>query len=135
MCGKVSIVTSLLLISGVISLGGIISTGIMLINKLEEFKCGDLYLGLIVGVICLILYLSNVISLLLKCSGICSFIFSNLLLLFAIIYNFHKRHQLSNNCIDHYKSENLWDFYIYYMITLTSTMILFPVLIACIYKK
>ena len=135
MCGKVSIITSLLLISGVISLGGIISTGIMLINKLEEFKCGDIYLGLIVGVICLMLYLLNVISLLLKCSGICSFIFSNLLLLFAIIYNFHKHHQLSDTCIDHYKSENLWDFYIYYMITLTSTMILFPVLIACIYKK
>ena len=135
MCGKVSIITSLLLISGVISLSSIISTGIILFNKLEEFKCGDLYLGLIVGVICLMLYLLNVLSLLLKCSGIYSFVFLNLLLLFAIIYNFHKRHKLSDNCVDHYKSENLWDFYIYYMATLTSTIVLFPTLIACIYKK
>lgn len=135
MCGKVSIITTLLLLTGIVSLGSIISSTIMLVNKLEEFKCGDLYLGLIVGSICLVIYLSNVLSLIFKCSGLCSFVFANLLLLFAVIYNCHKRHGLSDKCISHYKSENLWDFYIYYMITLVMSIIIFPVLIACIYKK
>ncbi len=135
MCGKFRLITGLLLFTGIISLSNIVSTAIVLFNKLEEFRCGDLYLGLIVGALCLMVYLLNVVSLLLKCSGICSFVVSNLILLAAIVYNFYRRHRLPDGCIAHYKSENLWDFYIYYMITLVSTLILFPTLISCVYKN
>ena len=120
---------------GSISLSSLISAGIYVYNNFEDYSCGNLNYGILVGIITLVYHIGNLFFFLISCTKKISLIIPTLLIICASAYNVYLFDNLSDNCISHYRDLNplLWRFYIYFLIALFVNIILTIVLV-CISK-
>lgn len=105
-----------LIMSGLITTTSLIGGSIYLINHYNDFNCGNLNMGLIIGLGSIISFIFNITLYCLNC--VKSFIVPGLLVIGSLIYNCYLYNKLSNNCIQHYKQNDLLDIYNYYIISL-----------------
>jgi len=125
-CSNLGIIGGILILTGIISTGSAISGGVHVYKHFNDYKCGNLNYGLLVGLISLVLLIFNLLMYAISCVKKISLIIPSLLIIGSIVYNGYLYNKLTNDCITYYKDteKNLWDFYMYYVITLLIVVIL-----------
>jgi hypothetical protein len=129
------------IILGASSLTGLLTTGIYYIHKYEEMNCGDLQIGVAVGIGSLASLLINFLLYICTCctSGFRKFIISicSLLVVVSFIYNFYLYIDIEDSCKEYYETKNIWDFYKYFIIVLSVNTLLILVMgiVYCNIKK
>jgi len=122
-------------ILGFSSFTGLLSTGIYYIHKFEEMDCGNLQVGVGIGIVSLLLLVSNFILYISTC---CESVFRKFMLFLSgisvivcFLYNFYLYEDIEKSCKEYYQEENIWDFYKYFMVTLfVNTLLVIGIIIA-----
>ena len=138
-CSSVTILGSLLLISGIISTGSIITGGLSIVKHFNDYSCGNLNYGILFGIFCSIIFILNVLLYTISCVKKSSLIISSLCIIGCLVYNVYLIGTISNSCKSYYQKENekIWNFYIYYLVSLIIEMFLIIIILLynCLKKK
>jgi len=138
-CSGSTILGSLLLITGIISTGSIITGGISIVKHFNDYSCGNLNYGILFGILSSVIFILNLLLCAISCVKKSSLIIPSLCIIACIMYNVYLLDNISNVCKSYYQTENkkLWDFYTYYLISLIIEIILIIiiVLLNCCKKK
>ena len=131
---NLTLIGGLLILTGVISSGTIASGGVHIYNNFKDYKCGNLNYGILVGLISLIILVINLLLYAISCVKKKSLVLPSLMIIGSLIYNIYLFNKLDDTCEDFYKQHdnNLWNYYIYYLITLAVNIVL--ILIGFIYN-
>lgn len=123
---NLTLLGGLLILTGVISTGTITTGGIHIYNNFKDYKCGNINIGILVGIISLILLVVNLLLYAISCVKKKSLVFPSLLIIGSLIYNVYLYNKLDESCELFYKTHehNLWNYYIYYLITLLVNIVL-----------
>ena len=138
-CSKLLTVFGVIL--GTSSFTGLLATGIYYIDKYEEMNCGNLQIGVAIGIGSLVALLINFLLYICTCctSGFRKFILTicAISVVGSFIYNYYLYVGIEHNCKEYYEEKNIWDFYKYYMIILfVNTLLILGMGIAyCNIKK
>ena len=115
----------ILILTGIISSGSIIGGGVHIFKHFNDYKCGHLNYGILVGIASLAILLSNIILYALRCIKKSSLVFPSLLIIGSSIYNGYLYNNLDYVCSKYYEDNTkLWNFYIYYTLSLIVIIIL-----------
>ena len=138
-CSGATILGSLLLITGIISTGSIITGGFSIVKHFNDYSCGNLNYGILFGIFCSIIFILNLLLYTISCVKKSSLIISSLCIIGCLVYNVYLIDTISNSCKSYYQkeNENLWDFYIYYLVSLIIEMFLIIIILLynCLKKK
>ena len=136
-CSSVTILGSLLLISGIISTGSIITGGLSIVKHFNDYSCGNLNYGILFGIFCSIIFILNVLLYTISCVKKSSLIISSLCIIGCLVYNVYLIGTISNSCKSYYQKENekIWNFYIYYLVSLIIEMFLIIIILLYNYFK
>ena len=138
-CSGATIIGTLLLITGIISTGSVITGGVSIVKHFNDYSCGNLNYGILFGLVSSLLFILNLLLYSISCVKKSSIIIPSLCIIGSLIYNVYLFNKNGDTCEKYYKEENknLWDFYIYYLISLIVEIILigFIILYHCCKKK
>ena len=128
-CG-IGITSFMLIVSGLITASSLVTGIIFTFNKFEEYSCGNLKYGILIGVITLVPLLFNFILYSISCIRKISLIIPLFLVVCSGGLNIYLIDNLTNDCSDHYKKDNpkLWSFFIYFIVAQLSIILLTLVL-------
>ena len=120
----------MLLVSGLITTSSLVTGVIYCFNKFEDYSCGKLNYGILIGVATLLPLLFNFMLYAISCIKKISLILPLFLVMCSSAINIYLTDNLSHKCLDHYKEDNpkLWSFYIYFIVAQLSIIILTMVL-------
>ena len=120
MCGKVTLIGGLLILTGIISSGTLISVGVHIFNNFQNYKCGNLNYGILVGLASMVILITNMLLYGVTCVKKSSLIIPSICVLGSLIYNIYLVNQMGDICVSYYEYDNrtLWDYYIYYLLSL-----------------
>lgn len=123
---NLTLIGGLLILTGVISSGTIASGGVHIYKNFKDYKCGDLNYGILVGLISLIVFVINLLLYAISCVKKKSIVIPSLMIIGSLIYNIYLFNKLDDSCETFYKQHehNLWNYYIYYLITLAVNIVL-----------
>ena len=138
-CSGATIIGTLLFITGIISTGSIITGGLSIVKHFNDYSCGNLNYGILFGIFCSIIFILNVLLYTISCVKKSSLIISSLCIIGCLVYNIYLIDTISNSCKSYYQkeNENLWNFYIYYLVSLIIEMFLIIIILLynCFKKK
>ena len=128
-CG-IGIASFMLIVSGLITASSLVTGIIFTFNKFEEYSCGNLKYGILIGVITLVPLLFNFILYSISCIRKISLIIPLFLVICSGGLNIYLIDNLTHDCLDHYKEDNpkLWSFFIYFIVAQLSIILLTLVL-------
>ena len=123
---NIGLLGGILILTGVISSGSIIGGGVHIFKHFNDYKCGNLNYGILVGVVSLALLLINIALYALTCVKKSSLVFPSLCIIGSAVYNGYLYDNLDSQCTIYYETENkkLWNFYVYYMLALIVIILL-----------
>jgi len=138
-CSGATILGSLLLITGIISIGSIITGGVSIIKHFNDFSCGNLNYGILFGILSSIIFILNILLYTISCVKKSSLIIPSLCIIGCLVYNIYLIDNINNTCKLYYQTENdnLWNFYKYYLVSLIIEMVLIIIILIynCFKKK
>lgn len=120
MC-KITIIGIIALLTGVLSIGTLISGSVYCLKYYHKYDCGNLNYGLLAGLVSIGILIFNIVLCSVNCIKRVKLIIPIILVICSLIYNIYLFNKLSDYCLDDYyylKHENLWDFYNYFIIAL-----------------
>lgn len=123
---NLTLIGGLLILTGIISSGTIASGGVHIYNNFKDYKCGNLNYGILIGLISLIILVLNLLLYSISCVKKTAIVIPSLMIIGSLIYNVYLFNKLDENCELFYKQHehNLWNYYIYYLITLGVNIVL-----------
>lgn len=138
-CSGSTIIGTLLLVTGIISTGSIISGGVSIVKHFNDYACANLNYGILVGIISSVIFILNLLLYGISCVKKSSLILPSLCIIGSLVYNGYLINKIGDTCDTYYQQENknLWNFYIYYLISLIVEIILIGIIIIynCCKKK
>lgn len=138
-CSGFTIIGSLLLITGIISTGSIITGGVSIVKHFNDFACANLNYGILVGLISSVMFILNLLLYGISCVKKSSIIIPSVCIIGSLVYNGYLINKIGETCETYYQKENknLWDFYIYYLISLVFELVLIGIIVlyTCCKKK
>ena len=140
-CSGVTIIGALLLITGIISTGSIITGGVSIVKYFNDYSCGNLNYGILIGIISSIIFILNLLLYGISCVKKTSLIIPILCIIGSLVYNIYLINTISNTCKSYYEhvheNKKIWEFYIYYLISLIIEMVLITIILLynCFKKK
>lgn len=138
-CSGVTIIGCLLLITGIISTGSIITGGVSIVKHFNDFACANLNYGILVGLISSVMFILNLLLYGISCVKKSSIIIPSVCIIGSLVYNGYLINKIGETCETYYQEENknLWDFYIYYLISLVFELVLIGIIVlyTCCKKK
>lgn len=134
MCGKISLITGLLILTGIISISSVTSVGIKVFNNFKYYKCGNLNYGILAGLISMGILVINTLLYGISCVKKSSLIIPSICVIGSLIYNIYLVNKMDITCESYYEydNKNLWDFYKYYLISLVVNIVI--IIIITIYS-
>ena len=138
-CSNVTLIGSLLIVTGLLSTGSIISGGISIVKHFNDYKCGDLNYGILVGLISTTIFIVNLLLYTISCVKKSSLVIPSICIIGSLVYNIYLTNKIGDSCETHYNLENkpLWNFYIYYLLSLIGLIVLMGIILIynCCKKK
>ena len=130
-CSNTTIIGTLLLMTGIISTGSIITGGVSIVKHFNDFSCANLNYGILIGIISSVIFILNLLLYGISCVKKNSLIIPSLCIIGSLVYNGYLITKIGETCETYYQQENknLWDFYIYYLISLMVEIILIGIII------
>ena len=130
-CSGATIIGTLLLITGIVSTGSIITGGVSIVKHFNDFACANLNYGILVGLISSVIFILNLLLYGISCVKKSSIIIPSLCIIGSLVYNVYLICKIGEGCESYYQQENknLWDFYIYYLISLIVEIVLIGIII------
>ena len=114
---------------------GFLYSGYVYIDEYNEFNCGNLKACVTLALIALILFAINFIMFISSCcTSTCYKILlfiSCLFIGFATVFNIYYYNQISDECIEYYREEELWEYYNILLFTLCITCMVSIIFVAC----
>ena len=95
----------MLLVSGLITTSSLVTGVIYSFNKFEDYSCGKLNYGILIGVATLLPLLLNFMLYAISCIKKISLILPLFLVVCSGGLNIYLIDNLTNDCLDHYRSE------------------------------
>ena len=125
MCGKLTFLSAILILTGIISFGTITSLGVKVYHNFQDYKCGNLNYGILVGLVSMIILILNMLLYCIKCVKKISLLIPSICVIGSLIYNIYLLNKMGEICNSYYEYENnkLWEYYIFYLISLLVNII------------
>ena len=133
--GVCNIINFFRYIIGIFGSLSIIITAYYYFNNYNNFNCGNLKVGIGIGITSIF---ALVLSALMYCSSCINKVFvplSSIFVIVTFIYNLNIMQHTTDVCITEYKHQNVWAFYTYLVIALGITSLLSFIFIGAVYKK
>jgi len=126
MCSKITLISGLLLLTGIISIGSVGSVGVKVFNNFKDYKCGNLNYGILVGLISMVILVINTLLYGISCVKKASLLIPSICVLGSLVYNIYLVNKMGEICVSYYEydNKNLWDFYKYYLISLLVNLVI-----------
>ena len=136
-CSGATIIGTLLLLTGIISVGSIITGGTSIIKHFNDYSCANLNYGILLGLISSVIFILNLVLYVISCVKKSSIIIPSFCIIGSLVYNVYLIGKIGETCYAYYHQEhkNLWDFYIYYLISLIVEIILIGIIIIYTFCK
>ena len=119
----------------VCSITGLITSLVYYFHKYEELNCGDLRIGITVGIVSLVGLILSILLYLVTCCGSslkkCFITLFSINVIGSFIYNLYLNHNITDNCRTYYEEKDIWVYYNYFMVSLcVNTILILGVFIA-----
>ena len=126
MC-KITIVGIIALLTGVFSIGTLVSGSVYCLKYYHKYDCGHLNYGLLAGIIAIGTFIFNLMLCSVNCIKKTKIIIPIVLVIGSLVYNLYLFNNLTEECLDDYyylEHNNLWKFYNYFIIALITIVVL-----------
>ena len=126
------------LIAGLLSTITLGVSGYFYINHYDDLDCGDMKLGITLGISSIILFLFNILTYMSSCNKKWIVTLCGLFLLGSMGYNIYLNETIEQQCKQKYKDKNIWQYYVYLYISMIVLSIIFVGLVItsnCFKKK
>lgn len=133
----ISLLSSLRLIGGLLCITTLGCGGYFFSNNYDKLDCGDMKLGITLGLSSILLFLFNITTYLCTCNKCWIISICGLFLLGSTGYNIYITENIDEECKKHYEDEDLWTYYTYMyiaMIALSSLFVALTILTFCCKK-
>ena len=130
-CSGATIIGTLLILTGIISAGSIITGGVSIIKHFNDYSCANLNYGILVGSISSVIFILNLLLYGISCVKKSSLIIPSICIIGSLVYNVYLINNIGETCDIYYQEDNkkLWEFYIYYLISLIVEIVLIGIII------
>ena len=107
------------------------------VDHYENYSCGNLKTGVGIGVSSLFIFLVSLILYIITCCNSCFYhvfmVISALYVMFSSGLNGYYYYNISDECVDYYKQEDLWEFYELMLISLLVALVVSVTLVITIF--
>jgi hypothetical protein len=130
-CSGTTIISTLLILTGIISAGSIITSGVSIVKHFNDYSCANLNYGILLGSISSVIFILNLLLYSISCVKKSSLIIPSICIIGSVCYNGYLITKIDETCDTYYHNDNkkLWEFYIYYLISLIVEIVLIGTII------
>ena len=112
------LISFLRFIGGLLSLATLGVGGYFYINHYEDLDCGNMKIGITLGLCSVILFLFNIITFLSSCNKWWVLCICGLFLWGSTAYNIYITENLDEECKEKYEEKDIWEYYYYLYISM-----------------
>ena len=124
----IGLLSSLRLIGGLLCVITLGFGGYFFSNNYDALDCGDMKLGITLGLSSILVFLFNIITYLCTCNKCWIISICGLFLLGSTGYNIYITENIDKECKKQYEEKDLWTYYTYMYIALIASSSLFIVI-------